>query len=294
MLKYLLKTPDAAWTAASPAEAKAENLKIKYLGTAGFILSDQHRTLVLDPIISRPNFWQTFTQPLLSDPRLVKSYIPQADEVLIGHAHYDHILDAPEVCKQTGARLIGSGATLMYGRSAGLSEARMIETKGRETIECGKWQVIGLPSIHGKALFGRIPLPGDMTTPPPFPPKFHHLKHGQVFNWWIHTGQLSVVHIDSADFIEQELQGKQADIVCLCAIGRKYRPNYVKDVVRLLKPKYIIPCHWDSMMTPIDATPQLLPSVNIPEFLEEIKACGVIPLFMPILGELYLDQRTEF
>ena len=294
MLKYLLKTPDAAWTAASPAEAKAENLKIKYLGTAGFILSDQHRTLVLDPFISRPNFWQTFTQPLLSDPRLVKSYIPQADEVLIGHAHYDHILDAPEVCQQTGARLIGSGATLMYGRSAGLSEAQMLETKGRETIACGKWQVIGLPSIHGKALFGRIPLPGDMTTPPPFPPKFHHLKHGQVFNWWIHTGQLSVVHIDSADFIEQELQGKQADIVCLCAIGRKYRPNYVKDVVRLLKPKYIIPCHWDSMMTPIDATPQLLPSVNIPEFLEEIKACGVIPLFMPILGELYLDQRTEF
>jgi glyoxylase-like metal-dependent hydrolase (beta-lactamase superfamily II) len=43
---------------------------------------------------------------------------------LIGHAHYDHILDAPEVCKQTGARLIGSKATLMYGRSAGLSESR--------------------------------------------------------------------------------------------------------------------------------------------------------------------------
>ncbi|MEG2446447.1 MAG: MBL fold metallo-hydrolase, partial [Acinetobacter sp.] len=30
MLKYLLKTPDAAWTAASPASATAENLKIKY------------------------------------------------------------------------------------------------------------------------------------------------------------------------------------------------------------------------------------------------------------------------
>jgi hypothetical protein len=112
-----------------------------------------------------------------------------------------------------------------------------------------------------------------MTTPPPYPPKFHHLRHGQVFNWWINTGHLRVVHIDSADFIEQELQGRQADIVCLCAIGRKYRPNYVKDVVRLLKPKYIIPCHWDTMVTPIDQPPKLLPGVNIPEFLEEIKAC---------------------
>ena len=293
MLKYLLKAPEAGWAAASPAQATVENLKIRYLGTAGFILSDQHRTVVLDPFISRPSLWQTFTQPLLSDPALVRQYIPQADEVLIGHAHYDHILDAPEVCKLSGARLIGSQASLMYGRSAGLFEQQMLETKGRETIDCGKWQVVGLPSIHGKALFGRVPLPGDMTTPPPYPPKFHHLRHGQVFNWWIHTGKLSVVHIDSADFIEQELQGRQAYIVCLCAIGRKYRPNYVKDVVQLLKPKYIIPCHWVTMLTPIDQPPKLLPGVNIPEFLEEIKACGVVPLFMPILGELYFDQNNE-
>ncbi|WP_151869804.1 MULTISPECIES: MBL fold metallo-hydrolase [Acinetobacter] len=290
MLKYLLKVPEATWAAVSPAPAKAENLKIKYLGTAGFILSDASRTLVLDPFVSRPSLWQTFTQPLLSDPAVVKRYIPDADEVLIGHAHYDHILDAPELCKQTGARLIGSEASLMYGRSAGLPEQQMQATQGREVIECGKWQIIGLPSIHGKALFGRVPLPGDMIEPAPYPPKFHQLRHGLVLNWWIDTGQLRIVHIDSADFIEQELQGKQADIVCLCAIGRKYRPNYVKDVVRLLKPKYIIPCHWDSMVTPIDAPPQLLPGVNIAEFIEEIKACGVIPLFMPILGELYFEQ----
>ncbi len=160
MRNYLLKVPDHQWNASSPAKSSFQNLKIQYLGTAGFILSDQHRTIVLDPFISRPNFWQTFTQPLLSDPTLVKKYIPNADDVLIGHAHYDHILDAPEVCKQTGARLIGSKATLMYGRSAGLSEAQMLETKGREVIECGQWQVVGLPSIHGKALFGRVPLPG--------------------------------------------------------------------------------------------------------------------------------------
>lgn len=111
MLKYLLKAPDTVWTADSPAEANVKNLKIKYLGTAGFILSDQHRTVALDPFISRPNLTQTFTQPLLSDPELVRQHIPNADDVLIGHAHYDHILDAPEVCKQTGARLIGSKAT---------------------------------------------------------------------------------------------------------------------------------------------------------------------------------------
>ena len=47
------------------------------------------------------------------------------------------------------------------------------------------------------------------------------------------------------------------------------------------------------MLTPIDQPPKLLPGVNIPEFLDEIKASGVEPLFMPILGELYFDQNNE-
>lgn len=292
MLKRFFKSVDPRDYASSPAPAQPQNLKIKYLGTAGFILSDQNRTVVLDPFISRPNLLDTLTKPLLSDPQLVHQYISKADDVLIGHAHYDHILDAPEICKQTGARLIGSGATLMYGRSAGLPESQMLEVKGHEEIACGNWMIKGLPSIHGKALFGRIPLAGDMTAPPTFPPKFHQLKHGQVLNWWIDTGHLKIVHIDSADFLDEHLSTVKADIVCLCAIGRKYRPNYVKDVLNYLKPQYVIPCHWDTMITPIDAEPDLLPGVDIDGFLQEIKDCGVIPLFIPILGELHFYQNT--
>lgn len=32
MLKYLLKTPDPTWNAVSPAQAKAENLKLNTWG----------------------------------------------------------------------------------------------------------------------------------------------------------------------------------------------------------------------------------------------------------------------
>ena len=287
MLKHILKSPPVKWNADSVTSAHTAQLQIQYLGTAGFIISNAERTLVLDPFITRQNAWHTLTQPLISDSNLVKQLIPHADDVLIGHAHYDHILDAPEICKQTGARLIGSRATLMYGKSAGLKNAQMLEVKGHEEVTSGKWLVKALPSIHGKALFGKIPLPGDMIEPPPYPPKFHQLKHGDVLNWWIDTGDLKIVHIDSADFLDEHLSQVQADIVCLCAIGRKYRPNYVRDVVRYLKPKYIIPCHWDTMMTPIHAPPYLLPSVNIPEFLKEIESFGVKPLFTPILGKLY-------
>ncbi|XID74142.1 MBL fold metallo-hydrolase [Alkanindiges sp. WGS2144] len=286
LLGRLLNQPDPSWY--TPVHKTATSiLEISYLGTAGFVLKSAGRIIVLDPYVSRPSLWTTLTQPLVPDVTLVEHLIPEADDVLIGHAHYDHILDAPQLCRSTGARLIGSSATMMVGRAAGLPEVQLRETQGREDIECGSWQVRGLPSLHGKAAFGRVPLPGDMTAPPPWPPRFYQLKHGLVLNWLVDTGALKVVHIDSADFIEEELAGIQADIVCLCAIGRQYRPDYVKDVVRLLNPKWIIPCHWDTMMTPIHDMPDLLPQVDMPGMIEEIHSAGCEPVVMPILGKAW-------
>lgn len=265
--------------------AEAENIEITYLGTAGFIIKGEHRTVVLDPYVSRPNLRKTLTARLHPDTELIRNLIPHADDVLVGHAHYDHILDAPDLCKQTGARLIGSSSTIMVGRAAGLPPQQLLATNGREDIRSGAWTVRGLPSRHGK-VFGRIPMPGDITMTPAWPPRMADLKHGLVLNWVVDTGRLRIVHIDSADFINEELEGQRADIVCLCAIGRKYRADYVKDVVRLLQPRWIIPCHWDTMMTPIHADPDLIPTVDLPGFIKEIIAAGVEPLLTPILGRL--------
>ena len=277
MLRKLLglKPKASIYSQAMPQTEGA--LELTYLGTAGFILKNKQRTVVLDPYLSRVGVTELF-RPLHTNTALLKKYIPHADDVLIGHAHYDHILDAPDLCKQTGARLIGSKATCMVGRAAGLPESQLKETEGREDIACGSWTVRGLPSIHGKAIFGRIPIAGDILSPPVWPPKLLDLKHGLVLNWLVDTGSLKIVHIDSADFIPEELQGVKADIVCLCAIGRKYRPSYVKEVVALLQPKWIIPCHWDTMFTHYENEPDYIPSVDLAGFIEEIKAAGVEPI----------------
>lgn len=283
---FFLKHPPAHWFG-KPLDGN--HLQLTYLGTAGFVLKNSERTLVLDPFINRPGLLKTLLGKLPSHAEPIRQLIPHADDVLIGHAHYDHILDAPELCKQTGARLIGSRATLMVGRAAGLPDTQMLEAKGHQDIACGKWTVRALPSLHGKAIFGKIPLPGDITSPPPWPPRMRDLRHGQVFNWWIDTQGLRIVHIDSADFIEEELGREQADVVCLCAIGRKYRPHYVRDVVQLLKPRWVVPCHWDTMMTPIDTRPDLIPGVDLPGFISEIIRAGATPLLTPILGRQRFD-----
>ncbi len=266
---------------------------LTYLGTAGFIVQSAERVVVLDPYLTRSTLWQTLTRPLVPNAELIRRIIPHADDVLVGHAHYDHVLDAPDLCLQTGARLIGSPAVMNVARAAGVPERQLRSTLGHERIACGSISVVGLPSLHGKAILGRIPFPGDIEVPPPWPARVHQLRHGQVLNWWLDAGGFRVVHIDSADFSNEHLRGLHADVVCLCAVGRQHRRNYVRDIVDLLKPRYILPCHWDSMMTPLHATPQLIPGVDLHGMMHEIRELGVTPLLTPIMGEQHFRRIPQ-
>ena len=263
--------------------------RLRWLGTAGFVLELPDRTLVLDPYVSRPGLL-AHLGPLRPDDDLVAEVIPHADDVLIGHAHHDHILDAPSVCLRTGARLIGSPATCHVGRAAGVPESQLVSTLGGEDIPCGDHVVAhGLRSEHGRAYFNRVPLAGDITAPPRWPPRFWDLRHGQVLNWWIRGHGVSVVHIDSAEFYADELRDVRCDVLCLCAIGRRYRPNYVAEAVELLQPRAVVACHWDWFFSPYRAEPRQLPQVDLEGFLEEIRAAGSQPILLPFDGYFSLN-----
>jgi L-ascorbate metabolism protein UlaG (beta-lactamase superfamily) len=278
------KCPDASWYTPAPREAAQRGLSLKYLGTAGFVLSAQGHRVVLDPYLTRHRISQLISGPLRSDTELVRRHIPEADDVFVGHAHYDHVLDAPDLVLRTGARLIGSRAVCMVGRAAGVPESQLLETHGREDLASGPFSVRGLPSVHGKVLFGRIPFPGDITEPPTWPPRVSELRHGLVLNWLVRLGDFSLVHIDSADFLPDELRGQRADVVCLCAAGWRFRPRLVEEVVDVLKPRYVMPCHWDTMITHADAPPRMLPGVDLPGMMTAIRATGVTPLLLPMLS----------
>ena len=267
----------------------AAPVHLRFLGTAGFVLRHAQRTLVLDPFLSRPGLLRTAFAPLVPDEARIRREIPQAHEVLVGHSHHDHVLDAPTLCHQTGARLVGSSDTIHVGRAAGLPEAQLVETSGREPIACGPATVRGLPSRHGRVYFNRVTLPGRITAPPPWPPRLRDLPHGLVLSWHIEIGGLRVVHIDTADLIDEELADLGADVLCLCAIGRRYRPGYVETALRLLRPRIVIPCHWDWFFTPYEAHPRLLPGVDLPGFLDEIRHHGAEPVLLPFDGELSLS-----
>ena len=287
----MFRAPRESWFYSQQLNAPAA-WRIRYHGTAGFTIAAQQTTIVLDPFVSRPGLLETGLRPLRPDKEAIAEHFPHADAVLVGHAHHDHILDAPDLCMHTGAQFVGSEDAANVARAAGVPESQITATAGREDLQFGAATIRGIPSRHGQVYFGKVTLPGSIPKPPPWPPRVWDLKHGHVLNWHVDLGGLRVVHIDSADLIDEELQGMEADVVCLCAIGRKYRPNYVESVVQGLKPKWIIPCHWDWFFTPYNAAPRLLPGVDLPGFIEEISATGVEPVLLPFGGDFALSQSA--
>lgn len=269
------------------------DVRMRYLGTAGFVVEGAGRTLVIDPFLTRPGLLTTMFRRLVPDEALLRQYLPKADDVLIGHAHHDHVLDGPTVCQHTGARFIGSPSACNVARAAGLPESQIRETVGREEIVCGDAMVKGLPSLHGRVYFNYVPLKGAIPEPPPWPPRYRELRHGLVLNWYLEIAGLKIVHIDSADFLEDELQGHRADVVCLCAIGRQYRKDYVKRVIEILQPRTIVPCHWDWFFSPYEAEPRCLPGVDVPGMVQEIASYGVTPVVLPFEGTWGLNKASS-
>lgn len=257
--------------------------RLRFLGTAGFTLESAGRTLVLDPYLSRAGLLQSLAGRLTVDGDRLRRLIPRADDVLIGHAHHDHILDAPALCLQTGARLIGSRAACMVGRAAGVSEAQLLEARPHTPIPCGPHTARAVPSRHGRAVLGRVPLPGDIAAPPPWPPRLRDLRHGQVLLWWLDLPGARILHVDSADWIGEELEGYSADILCLCAIGRRYRPGYTADLIRRTGARVVVPCHWDDFTLPLEAPPRQLPGVDLDGFVREIRDAGAEPRLLGLL-----------
>jgi L-ascorbate metabolism protein UlaG (beta-lactamase superfamily) len=261
---------------------------LRWHGTAAFTLEHQQRVLAFDPYVTRHSLWQLLSGPLEINEPLLQREFPRADAVLVGHAHYDHALEAPSVCARTGATLYGSPSTANLARAAGLPESQIVTVTPGEPVELVHGRAVGLPSRHGKVYFGRVTLPGNIESPPPWPPRMRDMRHGQVLTWWAEWGGLKIVHVDSADYETAALAPYDADVLCLCAIGRKYRPGYTSEIIRALKPKLVVPCHWDHFFLPLDHPTRQLPACDVEGFIEEIRAEGVEVALLPIGGSVGL------
>lgn len=130
-------------------------LSLRWLGTANFELTFGGRVLLLDCFYDRgPRM-----RPLGFSPKDVT----RADQILIGHPHYDHISDAALVAGRTGATVIGHPIAAEVVINDGLPARQTLGVTG-----LGDGDVIELADVRVRFLHG-FHLMADEDQPDPRP-----------------------------------------------------------------------------------------------------------------------------
>lgn len=122
--------------------------------------------LEIDPFVTRPPLWRLLLGRLRSNEALVAATVPRCDFVLVTHAHYDHLMDVPEVIRQTRAAAFGSPNTWQVLALLGVPEENIHEIKVEDRFPLGHFQVEILPAEHLKVPgFPPDPLPLRLRPP---------------------------------------------------------------------------------------------------------------------------------
>jgi L-ascorbate metabolism protein UlaG (beta-lactamase superfamily) len=261
-------------------------LAVQWLGTAGFrIVSGEHHFWI-DPHLSRHSIGELVRGPITPKRDLVERAVDVAHAVAAGHSHFDHALDVPAVALLRGARVYGSIDTLNYCRGSGVSEEQLREIRGGEDLTEGPFRLRPVLSRHSAVFLGRVPFPGRIERPlsPPF--RASELRVGTVFGFHLEAEGSSVYHIGSADLVESELRGLRADVVLCCTVGRQYTERYTARVLDALRPRVVIPCHWDQFWRPLSAPARQIPGNDLGGFLREVAEHPLKPevRVLPVCG----------
>ena len=254
----------ASQTFAQEVDEKT-GLQFTYFGAAGWKISDDDVTVLVDPYISRLQYTDrshpdddrhAFARDEVGvwDTDQIDRLIPKADFILVHHAHYDHLGDVPYIAEKTGAKVIGSETTITILRAYGIPDEQLYAVGGGEDFQFENFSVRVIPSIHS-ALDNKHYFDSrryDRNTELTAPLRINQFIEGSSLMFLARFGNRSVLTMGSMNFIERELEGMNPDILLAGVNGSRLGLyNYDERLVRVTgNPPVIIPTHWDSFNLP--------------------------------------------
>ncbi len=279
---------DAIRELASRPLELARGLELEWLGVAGYRLSYEGQTIYIDPYFSRVPLSSVIRRrPALANRSLHETLLRPSGEVaglLVGHTHFDHAIDVPELVRRFECSAYGSSSLVQLMRLYGLGE-RAVEVVPDQRYELGPFTVTFVPSLHSKLLLGyAVPFDGELTC--------EHLdalspaayRCGQVWGVHIEVAGMSFYHQGSANLIDDRVPSGGVDVFLAGIAGRSFTRDYWARILRLLEPRTVVASHFDDFFRPIEAPMGFSTNVNLTAFPDEVAAVsrdfavGALPL----------------
>ena len=270
-------------------------VRVQWLGTAGFALEHDGFVVLVDPYLTRASLARCVTSALRPDPAAVARWAPRADAIVVGHTHFDHVLDVPAIALATSAKVFGSRSAVTLCRASGVPEAQIVDVEreagGQPAVaEVGPFRLRFVPSAHSCFMLGRVPFPGDIADCEDVPMRTERYRCGAVFAVEIRVAGRTIVHVGSAELLPAPFEAKEPDLVLLCTAGWTSSPDLPERVARALSPRAVVLSHWDDFFRPLDREARMLPAMAVPRLVERLSRAtreakvGALPL----LGEVWV------
>ena len=290
-----MRPTDIMWSAdALGRRGGDDDVRVRWLGTAGFAIEHCGHVLLLDPYLTRASLAACIVRPLRPDVAAIARHVPRADAIVLGHTHFDHALDVPEIAIRTGARVFGSLSAAVLCRSKGVAADRIdvVETTsggGAVEREVGPFALRFVPSAHSRFAFGRVPAAGEIADCDDVPMRLGAYKCGAVFGVEIRVAGRTLYHVGSAELVDANIGVKHVDLVLLCVAGWTSSRDYPERVAHRLAPGAVLLSHWDDFLRPLDRGARPLPAMHMPRLVERLStaARGVKIGTLPLLGEVW-------
>ncbi len=275
-------------TSAAPvkrASATGE-IRLTYLGNAGWEITDGVTTVLVDPFLSQFARWDPSrpqpdraTNPIIApDTAFINQHAKRADYIIITHGHSDHALDAGYISQRTGATIIGHETAANLARAYGVTDKNLITVIGGEDYEFGAFSLKVIPNIHSaldqKHYYNNTRgITGNAPRGLRAPLHINDFVEGGNLAYILRMAGHEVLIMGSMNYIEREMTGLRPDIALVGANDqRREIYDFTGRLLRALgSPAIVIPTHADSYGDP---TPSPAAIASNKRFVSEVAAAS--------------------
>ena len=249
-------------------------MKVTFFGTTTLLFDDGKDQIFFDAHMTRPSllkyiFGSEPTDTKTVDAMLKAHHVDRLRAIFVSHSHHDHVMDAPYIAKKTGAMIYGTSSALNVARGGDVPEEQLKAFAANETCEVGGFRIKVIPSIHSKPTILNNDLGQTIDAPLRQPAKLRAYKEGGSFDFYVEAQGKRFMIRPSFNYIKGQMDGYHADVLFLGVAGlqkasQKMEKTFFAETVEKVKPKLVIPLHWDNFFSPLTK-----PVVGMPRLVEK-------------------------
>jgi L-ascorbate metabolism protein UlaG (beta-lactamase superfamily) len=297
----------------------SDQVEVTYLGVSGFLIAYRGHVLLTAPLFSNPPitdvapakaypFWRAPT--IRPDSQLIERLLPRAADsasmILVGHSHYDHLLDVPYIAthRATSATIYGTPTMrhILMGdprlRAGGGARLRDIpDANLGSATRAGTWyydrdsafRIMALAADHAPTFrmlgltitFASGSVDHDLDT---LPRTAEAWRLGETYTYLIDVLRrgsnepvFRIYYQDAPNRAPKGFPpplnaiGRPVDLAILCLpTSRNVRPAAPDSLLSVLAPRYVVASHWESFFRPQIYPLMLNPESHMTAFIRSL------------------------